>query len=658
MSWHRRLFSLLAVLAAGVLSAAEPDGCEFAPLDDFEDVSAWSPGDPAEDLPRRDFAVAAEQTVVKEGRQSLAFMIRVNWTQRPGEKYAKGWPMMRRTFPEPRDWSAYDYVDFWLYPKTDLSLKQSTVLRVGFPWQDMKGQQPWHAIDRVEPNRWQQVRVPLVMEADWSRITGVSFYVAEAWYQDGEQVDFYVDDMRLVKRTVPAIASCTVSARTFPRGESLGVQLKIVGPAQGAQVRCRIVGTQLEFTRALSGRETTFAFPTKGLTPGGHQAVVELIGPSGQVVDSREQFFASLEPGKRSYLKLITFYTPPIDQATEEKLRVLNESAYAGVAIPLVGSYSAEPVPAFESFQPQAAMIRRALTIDPWPWVSMNRFVGARPDGGGHASSHAKDFEYFSRVKGLDLDGQAGNRGDMLAIWRHAVRLAKTWNSPGIMLDLEAYNNYRAYDTAWVASERGESTKTVIAQCERVGEDLARIIEQEYPPCLVWSLFSRLEHSYRVTGRDAELLTTPSYITLGLLKYAKAHRVPLKYICGGETTPGYCNPSVDRLKQKIADRDRDMAPYLQQFPDHLVLGGTISPFHDYSLATGFIESGYRGSEFKTIEDFEPMFRTLFDAYDYVWIYASSAAKTLPYDPEHSRRFSKTLREALDASAAVSRGTCP
>ena len=98
----------------------------------------------------------------------------------------------------------------------------------------MKVRQPWHTIDDVRPNQWQRVRVPLAMEADWTCITGVSFYVAEAWYQDGDKVDFCIDDMRLVKRTIPAISSSNVSARTFPRGEAVGVRLKLAGPLQGS----------------------------------------------------------------------------------------------------------------------------------------------------------------------------------------------------------------------------------------------------------------------------------------------------------------------------------------------------------------------------------------------------------------------------------------
>jgi hypothetical protein len=42
---------------------------------------------------------------VREGEQSLAFMVRVDWSEKPGQKYAKGWPMISRTFETPRDWS-------------------------------------------------------------------------------------------------------------------------------------------------------------------------------------------------------------------------------------------------------------------------------------------------------------------------------------------------------------------------------------------------------------------------------------------------------------------------------------------------------------------------------------------------------------------------
>jgi len=101
----------------------------YAPLDDFEDASPWIKGDPNTDLEQKDAAVVPSTAFVKQGKQSLAFMIRVNWTPRPGEKYAKGWPMMSRGFDPPQDWSQFDRVFFWLYTETEASLPEDRVLR-------------------------------------------------------------------------------------------------------------------------------------------------------------------------------------------------------------------------------------------------------------------------------------------------------------------------------------------------------------------------------------------------------------------------------------------------------------------------------------------------------------------------------------------------
>jgi hypothetical protein len=191
----------------------------------------------------------------------------------------------------------------------------------------------------------------------------------------------------------------------------------------------------------------------------------------------------------------------------------------------------------------------------------------------------------------------------------------------------------------------------VIAKCESIGADLARICEEEYPQCIVWSLFSHLTRSVRLAGFDGPVYPTTGHITLGFLKYAKEHHVPCEYLCGGETEVGYYNRNVDALKGRIARRDVTMAEFLSTYPDHFRLAGTISPYHDHTILTDWIKRAAGDDpELKTIQDFGPMFRTLFDAYDWVWIYASSAASTQPYNPERNREYSDVLRAAVDQAA--------
>ena len=650
----------LAFIAAAIAAApliAQDEPFTFTPLDDFEDTSPWIKGDSNTDLTQKDAAVAPSSKFVHEGKQSIAFMISVNWTPREGEQYPKGWPMMSRSFDPPQDWSAYDHVAFWLYTDTQITLPADRALRCG-PRRTGVKEVDWYTLPGIEPGKWQLMLVPLAADQDWRSVEGFSFYVAEAWYNDRDRVDFYVDQMMLARRNWPVLERATISARTFPRGKAPTLDVWVDGPAAGARVRCSVSDlagqSQREQELALEGRRTSAVLGTEGLPPGGHVGQTQLLDAGGRVRDQSRQYFRSMQPGHRTYLSLITFYTPQLVDATDEtaaQLAVLNDSAYAGVAVPLFGSYDTNPVPEFEELIPKLDLVRNALKIDPWPWVATNRFIGSPPDATSHASAHAPDPEYFARIPVLDLDNETGARADMMKQWRIAVRAAKRWGSPGIVIDHEAYNNYRSYNVDYVAERRGETIAQVIAKCEAVGQDLARIVEEEYPECIVWTLFSRLDRPMRVPGYDGLVHPVPGHISKGFLDYAREHDLPTKYLCGGEVSVGYYNPNPEALREKIAARDLVMAGPLEEYPDNLFLAGTISPYHDYTILTSWIKDRAGDDpELKTIEDFQPMFRTLFDAYDWVWIYASSAGRTVPYNPDNNARYSAVMRKALDEAA--------
>jgi len=647
-----------AAIASGVwlwftaLSLQALPPLTYRGLDAAEDPSAWSKGDPITDLQQHDAAVTGSTELAHEGQRALVFMIRVNWAPRPGEAYAKGWPMMRRVFASPQDWSAEDVFSFWIYPRTTLSLRQEPVLRLGFPSGAPAGKGiDWFTIPGLRPNTWQEVTVPLDLQCDWRHVQGISFYVAEGWYQDGDQVDFFIDDMRLGRYTAPGFAQCDLSARSSPRGAHLTAHVRSFGPVDGARLRIRgDDGAAMAAPCPLAGRDVTLAIPMPPGSGSGHRLTVELLDAAGAVADSRPCYVRAVRPGKRCYLQLISFYTKPLGALRAEELAVLNDSAYQGVSVPLLGSYSTEAVPALESLLPAAQALRDASRLDLWPWVSLNRMIGSSPTAAAHTSAaQAREQEYFRRIRGLDLGNEAGARADFLAEWRLAVRLARTWRAPGVTVDFEAYNDYSAYQVPAVAEKRGESVEQVIGACRALGAEMAMVIGAEYPGCIVWSLFSRLEHRQVLPGSAEGLLTTPSYITLGLLEYARDQRVPLRYLCGGETTPGYCSRDLADLQTKIRRREVDLAPYLERFPDHFDLAGTVSPFHDFGLTTGWIRKGYENSSFRTLPDQEPLFRTLFDAYDWVWIYASSAARTEPYTPANNRLYTEVFARVLQAS---------
>ena len=645
-----RIWVLLAgcALSLGLLA----DDYVSKPLDGFEDLSPWIKGDPTTDLTQREVALAPDTDFVKQGKQSFAFMIRVDWSEQPGVKYARGWPMVSRQFDPPQDWSEFDRVEFWLYTKTEALLPRPA-LKCGFA-HDGKKATEWLGVEGITANEWQRLSVPLAATRDWSRVTGIYFYIAEAWYHDGDRIDFYFDDLALAARRTPRLQSCTATSRVSGRGQTLAIEAALEGPAGGCALACTVTDAEgAEAARVeekLAGKVATLAASLVDVRPGLCRARVELQDAQGQALDARDMVFRRLDPQRKTYLSLISFYTKSPGTMPTEQLALLNQSAYEGVAIPIVGGYRTDPPPSREELDEPVRAVRNSLTIDPWPWVFSNHFVGRPQDARTHPSNEGnkRGAEHFGKIKGLDLDDAAGARSEMYAIWRLAVRLAKEWGAPGIVIDLEAYNNYRAYDVNYVAERRGETPAQVVAQCEAVGAELGRIVEQEYPECIVWSLFSHLQNPRRLPGCDGPVYSTAGHITLGFLKHCRDRKLPAKYICGGETTPGYYNPSVEALRGKIAARDAAMAPIIEAYPDHFFLGGTISPYHDHTLLTDWIKRRAGDDPpLKTIADFQPMFRTLFEAYDWVWIYAASASRSQPYKPEQIPLYGDVLRAALE-----------
>jgi len=646
----RLLLPAVIPLCCAALAAAP---LQTAPLDDFEDATPWLKGDPNTDMTQAEVGVRPETQIVHEGKQALAFMVRVDWTPKPGEKYPKGWPMMTRTFQEPQDWSQYDQIEFWLYLQTTSALPKGRVIGVG-AFAAGQGDEGWEFPQGLVANRWQKVTVPLHPERDLTHVTKLSFYVAEGWWQDRDRINFLIDDMRLAKHTAAELKTLSVSPGFGGRGKTIEVRATLAGPTEGVTLQGALLAgrkTETKFELPLTGKSLSESVPTPNLSGGNYRAQVKLVDAAGKQLDRREQFLRLPLPGKRTYLSLITFYTPNIMDATADKLAVLNDSAYAGVAIPIFPGYNADPIPEYESFAPQMKMVRETLKIDPWPWVFGNRLIGRPPDARGHSSGPKTDAEYFKAINIMALDDQTPARADYLKQFRIAVRMAREWKSPGIVLDLEAYHNYQAYDVAYVAEKRGETVAQVIRGCERIGEDMAKICETEYPECVVWSLFSHMLNPRHISGYDGLVYYTPSHIILGFLEYCKQHQLPTKYLCGGEDSPGYYNKNVAALQDRIAARYGTMAPIMERYPDHYFMAGTISPYHDHKILTSWIQnSAGADPELKTIQDFEPMFRTLFEAYDWVWVYAASASRTEPYKPENSALYSGVLKQALDEAA--------
>lgn len=349
------------------------------------------------------------------------------------------------------------------------------------------------------------------------------------------------------------------------------------------------------------------------------------------------------------YLMLVN--TASAKQMDATKAAQFDRSPYDGLAVSFSGAYDTSPAPSLAAMQSQEEDWKDATAKDIWPWVSLNRMIGANDEGNPDSK-----VPYFQRFPGLDLDGRAGAKRDFLEEWRNALRLAKVTGVPGIVCDLEFYNNYRAYDLNELARMTSRPRPEVIDGLRKLGAHMADIASAEYPGTTLWFLFTGFSRpDYRVIeGHPYYLAAT--YIVEGLLEEVQQRHFQLHVLSGGEVGLGYCHASVDDLRQAIEKRAAIFAPLLRKYPGILELAGTMTLWSERSAKKSWVAQGVcRASSAATVEDLVPSIQFLLRTYRYNWIYASPNGGYLAFDSSIAPRFDAAIRQALASAHEAASG---
>lgn len=338
------------------------------------------------------------------------------------------------------------------------------------------------------------------------------------------------------------------------------------------------------------------------------------------------------------YLLLVTFYTSLFGRTSPGQIASINQSPYDGVAVPLHDAY--DTIPLNETNLDSAArLIERKGKKNFWPWVFFNRFYG-------FASNNRYDLPrnpYFRRIPVFDLDDKAGALTQFCRIWTDAFRLAKEVGAPGVVVDMEDYNNRTesACDIRAAAAAMGDTPRDLKRRLELTGARLVDIANQEYPGAVIWLLFTGL-------GQPAPGVNEyrpEAYFVIGMLERAKAIQSRLQFVSGGEISLDYCSRNVAELRSKILMRWLYYSPWLSAFPN-LHLAGTVAPWLDGESRYAYFDQGACGeSTFTDLNHFQPAFRALFTSYRYMWIYASGNTEYNPYDPVVAGEFNAALQKA-------------
>jgi hypothetical protein len=344
---------------------------------------------------------------------------------------------------------------------------------------------------------------------------------------------------------------------------------------------------------------------------------------------------ASKLPEGRPYLLLVTFF----DSEGEGRLATFDRSPYDGVAVPLVDAYDTGAPPNLQQVQEKFMALYRQTHKHLWPWVFVNRMVGSE---GANPQSNKPEFQ---RIKALDLDGSTGAQEAFLELWRIALRQARATKVPGMVLDMEFYNNYRAYSIADVARERQRPLDEVEKQLHQIGERMARIAGQEYPDAKIWILNTGLSSSNGLLKAEGNQ-STRSYLGRGLLDGSRRRHLGLVIIDGGEDILGYCHPSANALREAIQSRLQAYTPVVRAYYGTLQLGGTIALWRDAESRLDWLREGDCAiTDVQKPEDFSPYLKLLFEDYQFVWVYAPTVGRYDPFDPASSERVDAVLRQA-------------
>lgn len=340
------------------------------------------------------------------------------------------------------------------------------------------------------------------------------------------------------------------------------------------------------------------------------------------------------------YLLLVN--TAMSRQMDAQKLMVFDRSPYDGIAISFSAAYDVSPVPTLASIESQLATWKRYTSKQIWPWVYLNRMVGAD----AAAADVLTKVPYFQKIQGLDLEGKAGAQNDFLKNWRNALRAARDSSVPGIVLDLEFYNNYKADDIAELARMASLSPQETLQALQSLGSRMADMAAAQYPHAMIWVLFTGFTRPdyRRIDGQPSFLAGT--YILQGLLDRIEQQRFALRVLAGGEMGLGYCHSSVEDLRQAIQKRDASFAPHLRKYSGSLELAGTMTLWSDATAKKNWVAEGACGkSSATTVEDLIPYMELLFRSYRYNWIYGSPNGGYLAFDPAIAPRFDAAITQA-------------
>jgi hypothetical protein len=331
------------------------------------------------------------------------------------------------------------------------------------------------------------------------------------------------------------------------------------------------------------------------------------------------------------YLMLVN--TAIASMMTPQKFAEFDKSPYEGIAVSFMYNYDTGPVPSVANMEEQMALWKKSTSKNIWPWVFINRMI-ATDDS---QNNHYADQLYFHRFKGADLDGKDGAQADFLNNWKNSLRTASDTRQPGVVMDLEFYNNYKEYDIGVLGRQTGNTPDQVAALFRQLGARMADIAAEQYPKAMIWFLGTGLTFPQHSNYNTWVYFPSPTYVALGMLDEIHDRNFELKVLAGGESSMGYRHRNLQDFQAAIDKRAEMFVPYLRKYQGILELSGPLTLWSDASKKWD--------SEANTLDDLEPYLELLLKTYRYAWIWGAGNLGYLPFSPQSAPPFNAVISRA-------------
>ncbi|MDZ7617136.1 MAG: hypothetical protein U1E05_09040 [Patescibacteria group bacterium] len=230
-------------------------------------------------------AEATMEPDATHARSGKAMRFHVDVNHLTGEAaYPIGWPRTYTSVPaERQDWSKWDFLDFWVYSDTSRAELPNTPL--GLIVRSPDRQQSFHApLTELKKGAWTHFRFPVAKMPVPTQCTAVQFAIAEADYAHGDVVDFWLDDLALLRYAEPTLLGIRPQRQVIHAdATTLRVEVELTGVDDGKTVEIAVAlrrdgQTVASTTARLPSGIASVVLPLKATEPGPYEVEATVAG--------------------------------------------------------------------------------------------------------------------------------------------------------------------------------------------------------------------------------------------------------------------------------------------------------------------------------------------------------------------------------------------